>query len=116
MKTLVQKISCLLCLVGVVSLFVSCENFMDSSVRDEIENSIYIANHTCPVATVEEPVFSDTGVARNKAIIISFSMPVDPQTFTGNYSIIDSDGKSLEEFYNDPIWNSDFTKVSIYAN
>lgn len=116
MKTLVQKISCLLCLVGVISLFVSCENFMDSSVRDEIENSIYIANHTCPVATVEEPVFSDTGVARNKAIIISFSMSVDPATFTGSYDIVDSDGKSLLENYNEPVWNSDYTKVSIYAN
>ena len=57
-------------LVGVFSLFslffFSCENFMDSSVKDEIVNDIYIANNECPVAKVEEPLMTDKGVEKNK--------------------------------------------------
>ena len=79
-------------IIGVFSLlaalfFSSCENFMDSSVKDEIMNDIYIANNECPVAKVEEPVMTDHGVAKNKAIVISFSIAVDPKTFDNNFKI-----------------------------
>ena len=93
-------------LVGVFSLFsllfISCENFMDSSVKDEIVNDIYIANNECPVAKVEEPLMTDKGVEKNKAIVISFSIPVDPKTFDSNFKIVDSAGYDLR-FYGAPV-------------
>lgn len=94
----------------------SCENFMDASAKKEIEDAIYVANHECPKATVQEPVFSNSGVEWNKTIIISFSMPVNPQTLTGNYDIVDSNGKSVLANYTDPKWNNDYTKLWIFAN
>lgn len=107
-------------LVGVFSLFslffFSCENFMDSSVKDEITQEIYIANHESPVAKVEEPVFSDAGVAKNKAIKISFSMAMDPSTFANSYKIEDSAGTSLLACYQEPQWSNDNKLVVIYAN
>ena len=98
-------------------LFSSCENFMDSSsVQDEIQKAIYIANHECPVATVEEPPFSDEGVAKDKAIKISFSIPVDPTTFEENYTIKDSNGKDLKKYYMNPQWSSNNKLVTIPVN
>ena len=107
--------------VGVFSLFFallfsSCENFMDSSVKDEITQEIYIANHESPVAKVEEPVFSDAGVPKNKAIKISFSIPMDPSTFANSYRIEDSAGTSLLTCYQEPQWSNDNKLVVIYAN
>ena len=65
-------------LPAIALLFISCENFLDGGdVKEEIERAIYIANPQCPEATVE-PAFSETGLARNRAIIVNFSMPVNP--------------------------------------
>ena len=53
-------------------LFFSCENFLDSGdVKEAIDKAIYIANSECPVATVEEPIFQNEGVEKNKAICSS---------------------------------------------
>lgn len=68
------------------------------------------------MATVEEPAFSDTGVARNKTIVISFTMPMDPATINGNYAIKDSEGNSLLDNFLPPVWSNDNKVVSIYAN
>ena len=116
MKIFICKILHGVLLLGVLSLIISCDNFMESSVKKEIENSIYIANHNCPVVTVEEPVFSDAGVAKNKAIIIKFSIPVDPQTFAANFSIEDSTGTDLSEYFMKPEWSNSNTVVTIAAN
>ena len=107
-------------LVGVFSLFslffFSCENFMDSSVKDEITQEIYIANHESPVAKVEEPVFSDKGVEKNKAIVISFSIPVDPKTFDSNFKIVDSAGYDLKPYFLEPQWANGNKLVTIPAD
>ena len=96
---------------------VSCKNFLDASkVKEEIKQQIYINNHECPVATVEEPAFSDTGVARNKTIIVSFTMPIDPDTFITSYDIKDASGNSLKEYFMKPVWSEDYKIVYIYAN
>ncbi len=62
----------LLCIV--LSVFTACENFLNGAeIKQEIEEQIYIANHESPVAKIEEPVFSGQGVAKNRAIVISFT-------------------------------------------
>ena len=107
-------------LVGVFSLFslffFSCENFMDSSVKDEIVNDIYIANNECPVAKVEEPLMTDKGVEKNKAIVISFSIPVDPKTFDSNFKIVDSAGYDLKPYFLEPQWANGNKLVTIPAD
>ena len=103
-------------LPAIALLFISCENFLDGGdVKEEIERAIYIANHQCPEATVE-PAFSETGLARNRAIIVNFSMPVNPQTFNSSYDIKDENGKSLLEHFMSPLWSKDNKRVTIYAN
>ena len=48
----------------------SCSNFMDGSdLKNELDRKVKIANSVCPEAKVEEPVFQDAGVAKNKKII-----------------------------------------------
>ena len=97
-------------------LFFSCENFLDSSVKDEILNDIYIANHESPEAKVEEPQFADAGVAKDKSIIITFSIPVDPNTFKESFQIINTEGNSLLAHFKSPVWSDNNKKVTITAD
>lgn len=94
---MIKRIGELLFFCSVMTfLMTGCENFLNGeNIKDDIVREIYISNHECPEAKVEEPVFSDAGVARNKAIIISFSMSMDPKSFTNNYQIEDSSGNNL---------------------
>lgn len=95
----------------------ACKNFLNAGkVKEEIEQQIYINNHECPVATVEEPVFTDSGVAKNKAIILSFTMAVDPESFYNSYSIEDSAGNSLIANFMEPQWSNENKMVTIAAN
>jgi len=98
-------------------LMTGCENFLNGeNIKDDIVREIYISNHECPEAKVEEPVFSDAGVARNKAIIISFSMSMDPKSFTNNYQIEDSSGNNLLANFLEPKWSNENKLVSIVPN
>ena len=107
--------SVLLCIVGFS--IISCKNFLNGEeVRKEIERQIYINNHECPVATVEEPAYSDSGVERNKAIVISFTLSIDPDTFADSFEIVDFTNKSLKEHFMEPKWSSDYKSVTIAAN
>ena len=109
--------SCIFVLLLLSVFFSSCENFLNGdNIKKEITDQIYIANHTCPVATVEEPVFSDTGVARNKSIIVSFTMAMDPQSFENNYQITDSLGNNYISNFLEPKWSNNNTLVTIAAN
>lgn len=95
----------------------SCKNFLNAGkVKEEIEHAIYVNNNECPVATVEEPAFSDGGVAKNKAIMISFTMAIDPQTFDESYSIEDSAGNSLIANFMEPQWSNENKMVTIAAD
>ncbi len=108
------KILPLLCIV--LPLFTACENFLNGAeIKQQIEDEIYIANHESPVATVEEPAFSDQGVSKNRAIIISFSMPMDPGTFANSLSITDSQGNSLMQHFITPQWSNDNKLVTVPA-
>lgn len=98
-------------------LFFSCENFLDSGdVKEAIDKAIYIANSECPVATLEEPTFQDAGVEKNKAIVISFTLPVDPDTFINSLQIVDSANENLLPNFMPPLWSSDYKTVTIAAN
>ena len=102
-KTLVTSLLTILACASLSLALTSCENFLKgSSVKDDLEKKIYIANHDCPVATIEEPPFVDGGVEKNRAIVISFTMAMDPSTINGNYTIKDSEGNSLLEYYMAP--------------
>lgn len=116
-KTLVTSLLTILACASLSLALTSCENFLKgSSVKDDLEKKIYIANHDCPVATIEEPPFVDGGVEKNRAIVISFTMAMDPSTINGNYTIKDSEGNSLLEYYMAPQWSNDNTRVTIYAD
>lgn len=114
-SSFVLKFFILILIAGL--FFTSCENFLNGeNIKDDLVKQIYIANHDCPVATVEEPVFSDSGVARNKAIIVSFSMAIDPQSFANSYQITDSLGNNLSANFLEPDWSNENTLVTIPAN
>ena len=118
-RFVVQKNVVLTILSGAVLCFLlaACKNFLNAGkVKEEIEYAIYVNNHECPVATVEEPVFSDGGVAKNKAIIVSFTMAMDRSSFMDNYRIEDSAGTSLLDYYMEPQWSDDDKVVTIAAN
>ncbi len=102
--------------VVLILMAVSCSNFMKADLKKDIERKIFIANNECPAATVEEPNFENAGVPRNKSIIVSFSLAIDPDTFNSNYDIKDSKGKSLVAHYLEPEWSNDNKLVVIAAN
>ncbi len=117
MKKRIRVLCKSLFLFSLTFCFFSCKNFLDAgNVRKEIEQQIYINNHECPVATVEEPAYSDAGVQKNKAIVISFTLPIDPETFTESFQIVDSSNKSLLEHYTQAKWSDDYKSVTIAAN
>lgn len=117
MKKRIRVLCKSLFLFSLTFVFFSCKNFLDAGkVRKEIEQQIYINNHECPVATVEEPAYSDAGVQKNKAIVISFTLPIDPETFTDSFQIVDSSNKSLLEHYTQAKWSDDYKSVTIAAN
>ena len=98
-------------------IFLSCENFLENEdITEQIEKDIYIANNVCPVASVEEPAFSDTGVAKNKAIVVRFSKAIKPESFINSYSITDSSGNDLKANFLEPQWANENTLVTLAAN
>lgn len=99
------------------TLFYSCENFLNSSdVKEAIDKAIYIANSECPVATVEEPLLQDSGLPKNRAIVISFTKAMDPKTFDANFSIEDEKGNNLKDCFLTPEWSNGNKYVKIPAN
>lgn len=105
------------CVLFSAVLFSSCENFMNGGdVKAAIDKAIYIANSDCPVATLEEPILQSNGVPKNSAIIITFSKPMNPETFDNNFYIEDSKGNSLKEYFIKAEWSNDNKYVKIAAN
>lgn len=99
------------------TLFFSCENFLNGGdVKEAIDKAIYIANNECPVATLEEPIFTDEGLPKNRAICISFTKSMNPKNFDDYFDIKDSNNKSLKESFLAPQWSNDNKYVRIPAN
>ena len=99
-----------------VMLSFSCSNLLDDTIQNDTIQRISIANADLPVARVEEPVFVNEGVAKNKAIIIRFSKPMDRQTFMESLSITDPIGTNLKSFFLEPQWSNNNKVVTIPAN
>ena len=96
------------CVLFSAVLFSSCENFMNGGdVKAAIDKAIYIANSECPVATLEEPIFTDEGLPKNRAICISFTKSMNPKNFDDYFDIKDSNNKSLKESFLAPQWSND---------
>ena len=94
----------------------SCSNFMDETIQNDSIQKISIASDDLPTARVEEPVFVNEGVAKNKAIIIRFSKPMDRQTFMESLSITDPIGTNLKSYFLEPQWSNNNKMVTIPAN
>ena len=105
-------------LAAALCVFISsCSNFMGGSdVKNDLDKKSRSANSVCPQAKVEEPVFQDAGVAKNKRIIISFTKSMNTQTFWQNLSITDSLGNNLKPNFLEPIWSNENKLVEIPAN
>ena len=101
--------------IFVMSVF-SCSNFMDDTIQNDSIQKISIASDDLPTARVEEPVFVNEGVAKNKAIIIRFSKPMDRQTFMESLSITDPIGTNLKSYFLEPQWSNNNKMVTIPAN
>ena len=98
-------------------IFFSCDNFLQGGeVKEAIDKAIYIANSECPVATLEEPTFQDSGLAKNRAIIITFTKSINPETFNPNFKIEDTKGNDLKGYFLKPEWSNDNKTVRIPAN
>ncbi len=99
------------------TLFFSCKNFLEGGdVKEAIDKAIYIANNECPEATLEEPVFQDGGLPKNRAIIITFTKSINTETFDDNFFIEDTKGNSLKEYFLKPEWSNENKYVKIAAN
>ena len=95
----------------------SCSNGLETgktikTLENEVISTVYIS----PVATIEAPAFFEGGVPKNRKLIISFSKPMDTQTFWNNLIITDSMGKNLKENFCLPVWSNDDTLVEICVN
>ena len=114
---LLNIIGILLLCIAPPLLFSACENFLNGAeIKQEIEEQIYIANHESPVAKIEEPAFSGQGVAKNRAIVISFTQSMNPETLSEALSITDAQGKDLLPNFTTPVWSNDDKLVTIPAN
>lgn len=94
----------------------SCTSYLDTETKDRIVPKINIPNHTYAVASLEEPIFMEEGVPKNKAIVISFSLPMDPSVFMENLNITDSLGNNLKQFFLEPEWSNENQLVKIPVN
>ncbi len=96
--------------------FSGCSNFLDENVKASINHELSIPEYDLPVAKIEEPAFFEEGVPKNKAIIISFSKPVDPQTFEESFTIKDELSNNLKAYFLEPIWSNGNKLVTIPVN
>ena len=81
-----------------------------------LDNEAIISSAIGPVAKIEAPSFFEGGVPKNQTLIISFSKPIDRQSFWSNIIITDSMGKSLKDNFCQPVWSNNDTLVQIFVN
>ena len=92
------------------ALSTDCKSEDDFSLKQPVNHKFRINNDVSggeyPVATVEQPRFSEDGVKKNRAIIISFTKPIKIENFEDNFEIRDSAGYDLKQYFMSPQWAS----------
>lgn len=96
--------------------FWSCSNLIEETLNNEDKPVVNTASTELAVAKVTEPLFREAGVSKNKAIVLSFSKSMDPQTFLENFSISDSLGNNLKSYFLEPQWSNENKLVKIPAD
>ena len=100
-----------------IIMFGSCSNVVDNSDgKNKLSRQVNVDSNQSPAATVQEPLFNEAGVSKNKQIIISFTKSMNPQTFWSNTTITDSLGNNLKSHFELPVWSNDNKTVQITAN
>ena len=117
LNELFRKIGVGAAFVGVAIIFCACENFMKGAdVKKELERQIYIAGQDCPVAKVEEPAWTNDGVGKNRAIIISFTKSMATENFLDCLTITDEMGNDIKKNFLAPQWYNENKYVTIAAS
>ncbi len=111
------RTSLLFIIAALLSLVLSCSNGLETgdSIK-KLDNEAVSTSTSGPVAKIEAPSFFEGGVPKNRTLIISFSKPMDTQSFWSNLIITDSMGKNLKENFCEPVWSNNETLVQIYVN
>ena len=103
-----------------ILLFVSgltgCSQFSDGPDLSKAMDKSTSAQSELPTAKVLAPLFNEEGVEKNKAIIISFSKPMNTAYFKENLSITDTLGNNLKGYFLEPEWANENTLVRIPVN
>ena len=95
----------------------SCNNVIDSNTTIKtLDSEAVTLSAAGPVAKIETPIFLEGGLPKNRSLIISFSKPIDTQSFWNNIIITDSLGKNLKDNFCQPVWSNNDTLVQIAAN
>ncbi len=94
----------------------SYNNLNSGESVKSLDNEVVNTSLASPVATIEAPSFFEGGVPKNRNLIISFTKPIDTETFWDCLIITDSMGKNLKENFNTPIWSNNDTLVEISPN
>ena len=95
-------------------LLASCSNNIDNdSLVKPLKNEVSSSSQKKAVAKVETPVFIEGGVPQNRNLIISFTKPMNTETFWENLILTDSMGKNLKQNFHAPVWSNENTLVEI---
>ena len=104
-------------LAGFLSAMSSCSNTLSETDPVRILESETISSSISnPVAKIEAPAFMEGGVPKNRNLIISFSRPMDTESFWDKLIITDSMGKNLKDYFCSPVWSNEDTVVEITPN
>ena len=95
----------------------SCSSYVeDRAILNPSKNEISTASTANPVAQIDTPAFFEGGVPQNRSLIISFSKPMNTQTFWEKLILTDSMGKNLKDNFCLPVWSNEDTLVEIAPN
>ena len=108
-------ISFLICFVIAFTVS-SCSNLLEDTEDSQTKVSRSADGSVLPAATLAAPSFKEEGISKNSAIIISFSVAMNPQTFMDALSITDSVGNNLKSYFLEPVWSNGNTLVRIPAD
>lgn len=113
----IKHIVSILTLIIITFITMSCKNFMQGKdFVEELENLVWISSKEQPTAKIISPVFAPNGDYKNASIIIKFSQPIKPETFEEGFTVTNSTGDSLREYYCDPQWDEEGSQVTLIAN
>ena len=95
----------------------SCSSYVeDRALLSPGKNEASTVSTINSVATIDTPAFFEGGVPQNRSLIISFSKPMNTETFWEKLILTDSLGKNLKDNFCLPVWSNEDTLVEIAPN